>query len=505
MNFPYLSTILFLPALGALIVALWPSPSAKTTKVTALIAALVAFIVSLVVFMLYDKSSFAVGNIQFAERTLWIPGIKSYYYLGVDGLSLPMLILTTFIGVIAVLVSWRINLRLKEYFAWILLLETGILGVFISLDLLVFFLFWEVELIPMFMLISVWGSGRKEYSATKFVLYTLVGSALMLTGILLLYFNVGSAPFMAGKSPLDMVALSQANLAARGIQLLPVIFILIMMAFIVKLPVFPFHTWLPDAHTDAPTAVSVILAGVLLKMGGYGMIRIGVGIFPEAARMFAPVFVVLAVVNTLYGAAITMRQTDLKRMIAYSSVSHMGYVLLGIFALTQLSLTGATLQMFSHGIVTGLLFSMVGLVYEKTHTRDLNKLGGLARTMPVIVVVFSIAGLASLGLPSTSGFIAEFTVFLGSFTSKAFEGVRLLTILGVAGIALTAGYILWMLQRVFYGPPQDAYAKIPDATPIEMVPIFALVVAIMLVGICPAILTDIIKVGILPISKAIGL
>ncbi len=505
MDFPYLSTILFLPAIGALIVALWPNPTPKTTKVTALVFALAAFLLSVMVFLLFDKSSFALGKIQFAERTLWIPGIRAYYFLGIDGLSLPMLILTTFIGVIAVLVSWHISLRPKEYFAWLLVLETGILGVFLSLDILLFFLFWEVELIPMFMLISIWGSGRKEYSATKFVLYTLLGSAMMLTGILLLYFKVSGAPFMAGNSPFDMIVLSQANLAARGITLLPAIFILIMMAFIIKLPVFPFHTWLPDAHTDAPTAVSVVLAGVLLKMGGYGMIRLGVGIFPDAARMFAPVFVVLAIVNTLYGAAITMRQTDLKRMIAYSSVSHMGYVLLGIFALSQLSLTGATLQMFSHGIVTGLLFAMVGLVYEKTHTRDLNKLGGLARQMPVIVVVFSIAGLASLGLPATSGFIAEFTVFLGSFTSKAVEGIRPLTILGVVGIALTAGYILWMLQRVFYGPPKDEYAKLHDAQPIEMVPIFALVVAIALVGLYPAILTDIIKVGIAPIAKVVGL
>jgi NADH-quinone oxidoreductase subunit M len=500
--FPYLTTILFLPALGALIVALLPNPKPRTSKITALVFALVSFFLSVVVYFLYDKSALAVGKFQFEENVRWIPGINSYYHLGIDGLSLPMLLLTTFIGVIAVLVSWYINERTKEYFAWILVLETGILGVFLSLDLLLFFLFWEVELIPMYMLISIWGSGRKEYSAIKFVLYTLVGSAMMLTGILLLYFK--AAPFMAGKSAFDMVALSQAGLAGRGIQLLPVIFLLIMFGFSVKLPVFPLHTWLPDAHTDAPTAVSVILAGVLLKMGGYGMIRICVGIFPEAAKLFAPLFVFLAVVNTLYGAAVTMRQNDLKRLIAYSSVSHMGYVLLGIFALSPLSLTGATLQMFSHGICTGLLFAMVGLVYNKTHTRDLAQLGGLARQMPVIVAVFSVAGLASLGLPGTSGFIAEFTVFLGSFTSAAFEGIRLLTILAVIGIGVTAGYILWMLQRVFYGPPQDRWAHASDADVLEMVPIFALVAAIALIGIYPAILTDIIKVGVLPITKLLG-
>lgn len=503
MTFPYLTTILFLPALGALVLALLHFSNSKQIKVTALLFTLATFFLSVYVFFIFDKSQASIGTIQFAEHALWIPGINSNYFLGIDGLSLPMMILTTFIGLIAVLVSWNIELRPREYFIWLLVLETGILGVFLSLDLLLFFLFWEVELIPMYMLISIWGSGRKEYSATKFVLYTLVGSAMMLTGILLLYFH--ATPVMAGQSAFDMIALSQAGLAARGIQFLPIIFLLILFGFAVKLPVFPFHTWLPDAHTDAPTAVSVILAGVLLKMGGYGMIRISVGIFPEAAKMFAPVFVFLAVVNTLYGAAITIRQTDMKRLIAYSSVSHMGYVLLGIFALNQLSLTGAVLQMFSHGIVTGLLFAMVGLVYNKTHTRDLNVLGGLARQMPVILVVFSIAGLASLGLPGTSGFIAEFTVFLGSYTSSAFEGIRILTILAVVGIAITAGYVLLMLQRVFYGEPREKFDGTPDASPIEMVPIFALVISIALVGLKPSILTDIIQGGISPIIKLFGL
>jgi len=396
---------------------------------------------------------------------------------------------------LAVLVSWNIQLRPKEYFIWLLLLETSILGVFCSLDMVLFFLFWELELIPMYFLISVWGGGRKEYSSIKYVIYTLVGSAMMLAGILSIYFTTGSLNMM------ELAGLA----AAKPFIPLAAMFFLMLIGFAIKLPVFPLHTWLPDAHTDAPTAASVVLAGALLKMGGYGMIRLCVSIFPAVALQYAPLLTALAAVSVLYGAAVTLRQKDLKRLIAYSSVSHMGYVLLGIFALTQVSLTGAVLQMFSHGIITGLLFAMVGLVYDKAHERNLDNLGGLARQMPVIVVVFSIAGLASLGLPGTSGFAAEFITFIGSYSSTVVEGIRLYTILGVFGIVLTAGYILWMLQRVFYGPPLDKFNKVPDANNVEKVCIFSFVVAIMLVGIYPAILTDVIKLGVEPIVRLIGL
>jgi NADH-quinone oxidoreductase subunit M len=273
-------------------------------------------------------------------------------------------------------------------------------------------------------------------------------------------------------------------------------FWLLLTAFAIKLPVFPMHTWLPDAHTDAPTAVSVMLAGSLLKMGGYGMIRICVTIFPDIARDYAHILVILAVIGVLYGAAITIRQTDLKRLIAYSSVSHMGYVLLGIFALSELSITGAALQMFSHGIVTGLLFAMVGLVYDKTHVRSIPELGGLARQMPIIALVFSIAGLASLGLPGTSGFVAEFTVFVGSFTSTTVAGIKIYTLLGALAIVVTAGYILWMLERVFYREPKSKYDGVGDADNLEKFYIFTLVVVIMLVGIYPRILTDVIDVWV---------
>jgi len=485
LSIPYLSIIIFLPLLGAIAIALMPRSEPRRIKLTAALFTSVAFILSFALFFMFDRS---LAGPQFVERASWIPSINVQYFLGVDGLSLPLLILTSLLGFVAVLVSWRIDLRAREYFAWLLVLETGILGVFCSLDLILFFLFWEVEILPMYLLISIWGTGRKEYSAIKFVIYTLLGSALMLAGILLLYSQAGT---------FDMLVLAGMGLEAGiGSLMATAIFFLLFIGYAVKLPVFPLHTWLPDAHTDAPTAVSVILAGVLLKMGGYAMIRVSAGIFPETSQSYAPLLITLAVVGVLYGAAVTLRQTDLKRLIAYSSISHMGFVLLGIFALSQVSITGATLQMFSHGIITGLLFALVGLVYEKTHERRIPELGGLARRMPIILVVFSVAGLAALGLPGTSGFAAEFLVFLGSFQSTAVPGVQVYTILCILGIVITAGYILWMLQRVFYGPPKAQYDEVPDANRLEKVYIFALVGVIMLIGLYPRILTDVISTGI---------
>ncbi len=493
MDFNYLTTIIFLPLAGAIIVAFVPNLHHKVIKWISAIFTFVPLALSIYLFAIFDRS---VGAIQFEEKLSWIPTINAHYHLGVDGLSLPLVILMTFLGFLVVLISWKIDLRPREYFAWLLLLETSILGVFCSLDLLLFFLFWEIEVIPMYFLISIWGTGRKEYSAIKYVVYTLFGSAMMLAGILSLYFATGS---------LSMVDIAQTGLATFT-AVIPVaaIFFLLLTGFAIKLPVFPLHTWLPDAHTDAPTAVSVVLAGALLKMGGYGMIRLCVTIFPQVAQQYAPLLVAFAIVSVLYGAAVTLRQTDLKRLIAYSSISHMGYVLLGIFALGQVSLVGATLQMFSHGIITGLLFAMVGLVMHNAGERDLRKLGGLVRQMPIIAVVFSIAGLGALGLPTTSGFAAEFLVFVGSFTSTVVSGIQVYTILGVLGIVITAGYILWMLQRVFYGPVLEKFNGVKDADILERVYMFAFVAVIMLVGIYPAILTDVIKTGIMPIMGLLG-
>ena len=496
MDFNYLSTIIFLPVVGAILIAFIPGLSQRAIKCIAAIFTFFPLALSIYAFAIFDRSLGAAGVIQFEEKLSWIPAINAYYHLGVDGLSLPLVILMTLLGFLVVLISWKIDLRPREYFAWLLLLETSILGVFCSLDLLLFFLFWEIEVIPMYFLISIWGTGRREYSAIKYVVYTLFGSAMMLAGILSLYFATGS---------LSMVEIAQGGLAmVQSVMPVVAIFFLLLIGFAVKLPVFPLHTWLPDAHTDAPTAVSVVLAGVLLKMGGYGMIRLCVTIFPQVAKTYAPLLVTLAVVNVLYGAAVTLRQADLKRLIAYSSISHMGYVLLGIFALGQVSLVGASLQMFSHGVITGLLFAMAGLVMHNAEERDLRKLGGLVRQMPIIAVIFSVAGLAALGLPTTSGFAAEFLVFVGSYSSTVVSGIQLYTILGVLGIVITAGYILWMLQRIFYGPPLEQFNGVKDADILERGYIFAFVAVIMLVGIYPAILTDVIKTGIMPIMGLLG-
>jgi len=496
MDFNYLTTIIFLPAVGALLIAFLPRLSSRGIRWLAAVFTFIPLVLSIYLFTIFDRSAGMVGVMQFEESLSWIPAIGANYHLGVDGLSLPLMILMAFLGFLVVLISWKIELRPREYFAWLLLLETSILGVFCSLDLLLFFLFWEIEVIPMYFLISIWGTGRREYSAIKYVIYTLFGSAFMLAGILSLYFTTGS---------LNMVEIAQGGLGmVQTAMPAAAIFFLLLVGFAVKLPVFPLHTWLPDAHTDAPTAVSVVLAGALLKMGGYGMMRICVSIFPGVAQDYALPLIILAVISVLYGAAVTLRQTDLKRLIAYSSISHMGYVLLGVFALGQVSMTGAALQMFSHGVITGLLFAMAGLVMHNAGERDLGKLGGLARQMPIIVVVFSIAGVASLGLPTTSGFAAEFLVFVGSFSSGAVAGIQIYTILAVLGIVITAGYILWMLQRVFYGKPLEKFNKAKDASILDRVYMFAFVAVIMGVGIYPAVLTDIIKMGVAPIMGLLG-
>ncbi len=492
MDFSYLSTIIFLPLVGAVIIALVPGLSARTTRYIAAVFTLVPLTIAIFLFATFDRSASMAGEMQFEELTSWIPAINANYHLGVDGISLPLVLLTTLLGFLVVLISWKVDLRVRQYFAWLLLLETSILGVFCSLDLLLFFIFWEIEVIPMYFLISIWGSGRKEYSAIKYVIYTLFGSALMLAGILSLYFATGS---------LNMIELSQSGLAMiQSIMPASPIFFLLLTGFAVKLPVFPLHTWLPDAYTDAPTAASVVLAGALAKMGGYGMIRICLSIFPQVAQNYAPLLLALATISVVYGAAITLRQTDIKRLIAYSSISHMGFVLLGIFALGKLSLVGASLQMFSHGIITGLLFAIAGIVIHNTGERTISKLGGLARQTPVIAAIFVIGGLGAMAVPTTSGFAAEVSIFLGAFSSNAVSGVHIYTIICLSATVLAAAYILWLLQRVFFGPVLDKFNGVMDANRLERIYCTVFIIIIFLVGIYPIILTDVIKTGITPIA-----
>ena len=436
--------------------------------------------------MRYDRDA---GGFQLADRLAsWIPQLDIQYHLAVDGLSAPLVLLTGLLGLAAIYSSWSIGTRHREYFAWLLTLQTAVMGVFMAQDFVLFFIFWELELIPMFFLISIWGSGRKEHSAMKFLLFTFTGSAFMFVGLLAVYFSTGT---------FDMTQLVNMDLSNL---LLPsqLVFALFFIAFAVKLPVWPVHTWLPDAHTDAPTAVSVMLAGVLLKMGGYGLIRINVSMFPDVASSAATALAVLAVISILYGALVTFRQTDLKRLVANSSISHMGFVLLGVSSvgaasghLGPVGLTGAAMQMFSHGVVTGLLFVMVGVVYDKAHTRHIPDLGGLAGRMPFAAVAFLIAGLASLGLPATSGFAAEIMVFLGTFPV---HGV--LTGLATVGVLLAAGYVLWTLQRSLFGPPRERWAHLTDVSVVEAVAPALLLVAILAVGVYPALVSDVFTTGI---------
>ena len=480
---PYLTLIVFLPLAAAVVVLLAPKGWSRWIAVA---ASLADFGLAIAAFAAFDRSA---SGYQLVEKLSWIPQYGVSYFLAVDGISLPMVVLTGLLTLVAVLASWRLNLRVNAYFSLMLLLETAMMGVFTSLDLLLFFLFWELELAPMYLLIGIWGGPRREYAAMKFVLYTVAGSVFMLVGIFALY-------FAAGQNSFDMTVLG-AQQYALPFQV--AVFLLLAVGFAVKIPVFPFHTWLPDAHVEAPTAVSILLAGVLLKMGAYGLIRIPMGLLPDAAREMAPWIAVLAVINVLYGAAVSMVQQDLKKLIAYSSVSHMGYVLLGAAALTGVGLQGAVLQMFTHGTITGMLFLMVGLVYDRTHTRLIDKLGGLGATMPAIAILFAVAGLASLGLPGMSGFVAEFLVFIG-----AFPVWPLATLLAAFGIVITAGYLLWMLQRVFMGPLPEQWSGLGDASRLELFNVGLLVVAIVGVGVYPSILTDVIRVGVLPVAQRLA-
>lgn len=454
---PILSLITYSPLVGAAILFLWGSASPRAVRWIALLSSGLSFLLSVVMLLSFDTARPAM---QFTETVEWLPELGIAYRLGVDGISAPLVGLTTLLTLIAVIASWDpIRHRVREYYITLLLLATGMLGVFVSLDLFLFYVFWEIVLIPMALLIGVWGSANRVYAAVKFFLYTLAGSLLMLVGIVALYQEYYS---QTGVRTLDVLQLATGHYSST-FQFWA--FLAFFLAFAIKVPMWPFHTWLPDAHVEAPTAGSVILAGVLLKMGGYGFLRFNLPLFPEATRTWAPAVVVLSVIAILYGALMALVQQDFKKLVAYSSVSHMGFVTLGIFALNQQGLNGAMIVMLSHGFVTSALFLIVGILYERAHTRDLAAFGGLARNMPIFAAFFGLFALASLGLPGLSGFVGEFLALLGGFRTYRWAGI-----LGTAVVILAAWYMLRVYQRVALvrapGEPPD-----PDDPELRVSPV----------------------------------
>ncbi len=461
-----LSILTFLPVVGAIIVLLAPSDGLK--KGLAFSATIATFVVSLLLLPGWQE----IPDMQFVERYAWMPDLDIYYYLGVDGISLWLVLLTTLLMPIAVAFS---NQHIKEsvgsYLALMLLMETAMLGVFLALDLVLFYVFWEFSLVPMALLIGKWGSQNRIYAAVKFFLYTLAGSALMLVAILALYFHAGT---------FDLLALQSAGLPP-GVQQLA--FLAFALAFAIKTPLFPFHTWLPAAHVQAPTAGSVVLAGVLLKMGTYGFLRFALPLFPVATSNYASLISVLAIVGILYGALVALAQRDLKSLVAYSSVAHMGFVILGIFALNEQGISGAVLQMVNHGLSTGALFLLVGMLYERRHTRLLSEYGGLWASVPIFSFFFLVVAMSSAGLPGLNGFVGEFTILLGTYASNP-----LFAVLGVTGIILAAWYLLHAFRQVAQGAlenPANFKENLPDLNWAEIGQLAPIVLLFFAIGLAP--------------------
>jgi NADH-quinone oxidoreductase subunit M len=496
-----LSWITFLPVIGMVIVLLLPKNNKSAIRWASVAITAIQVVIAGFIYFHFDKGMAGVNTqegFQFLEKASWID-IRSVawfghihidYFLGIDGISVLMVILTAIISFVAVIASFSIEKSLKGYFALLLLLDAGMMGVFVSLDMFLFYVFWELMLLPMYFLIGIWGGPRREYAAIKFFIYTLFGSVLILLAMLALYFSVSVVDPSTGEKvhTFNMLAMmNQANfepgsiLGGVGTSLRYLAFVALFIGFAIKVPIFPFHTWLPDAHVEAPTAISVILAGVLLKMGTYGLLRISFPIFPDAAVYYQIPLAILGFINIVYGALVAMAQTDFKKLIAYSSISHMGVVVLGMAALNTQGMTGAVLQMFNHGTITAMLFLIVGVLYDRAHTRGLNEFGGLMNQMPKYSGVMVIAFFAALGLPGLSGFISEAFSFLG-----AFQAFRSIAIASTLGIVLTAAYMLWTLQRVFLGTLPEKWKGLTDINGRELVSLVPLAIIVIILGIYPS-------------------
>ena len=477
-DYPILSITTFVPVVGAILILFIRNN--RLVKWVALSTTVLTFIVSLPIYKHFDKSTY---EMQFVEIHPWVPAWNIDYKVGVDGISVLFIILVAILSILCVTVSWKaIEHKTKEFFVSLLIMETAMIGVFISLNIFLFYLFWELTLIPMFLLIGIWGGANRIYATVKFVLFTLAGSVFMLVGIIVLYY--------AGGKTFDILALSSKSYSS-GLQLW--LFLAFFAAFAVKMPMFPIHTWLPDAHTEAPTAGSVILAGILLKMGAYGFLRFSIPMFPFAAKVLFLPMLALSVTAVIYGAYVTLPQKDMKRLIAYSSVSHMGFVTLGIFSLNQNGVEGGLLQMINHGIITGALFLCIGMVYERTHTRMIDDYGGLVKSVPKFVVFFTLFTLAAIGFPGMNAFVGEFLIISGAFKAN-----MLIAALSILGIILGASYMVWLYYRIALNDinPKTNTAKLTDLDLREIATLLPLVLLVFLIGLQPGILLSYMHVSV---------
>ena len=470
-----LSLCIALPVLTALALMLIPASNDRMIRAVSLVGTLVTFAVSVAVYANFIPG---VAGYQMVEQMPWIQSIGAEWHLGIDGISLFLVMLTTLLSVLCIVSSWgSITTKVKEYHFFFLLLEAGMIGVFCALDLFVFYVMWEVMLVPMFFLIGIWGGPRRIYATIKFFLFTMAGSVVMLAGILYVYFHTVDP--VTGMHTFNLVLATEQAKYPLNIQTW--LFLAFAIEFAIKVPIFPLHTWLPDAHTEAPTAGSVILAGVLLKLGTYGFLRICLPMFPQASLKFVPLVSILALIGITYGALVAMVQKDIKKLVAYSSVAHLGFVMLGTFALNIEGLSGSLLQQINHGISTGALFLLVGVIYDRRHTRMVSDFGGVAKVMPLYATLFLIIALSSVGLPGTNGFVGEFLILLGTFASNWVYAV-----IATSGVILAAVYLLWMYQRVFFGQlVNEANQKLQDITWREALPIVVLIVFVIWIGVYP--------------------
>lgn len=476
-----LTALIILPLVFAAITALWPNE--KTLRPLAFGLSLIEFLLSLGIFLRFDSTSAAL---QLVERYSWIPRFGISYFVGIDGLSLWLVLLTTFLTPIIILGSWKsIETRIRGFHAAMFVLQTAMIGTFLAIDAVLFYLFWELSLVPMYFIVGIWGGNRRIYAALKLFIYTMLGSVLMLIAIIYMMFLTQEATGHMSASLLDFYQLKIPFVGGQFFSLQTLLFFAFAIAFAIKVPVWPLHTWLPDAHVEAPTPGSVILAGVMLKMGTYGFLRWTIPLFPEASENFAWLFMLVGAIGVVYGALVAMVQPDIKKLVAYSSVSHMGYVLIGLFAFNEFGVTGGLYQMLNHGISTGALFLLVGMIYERTHSREISKYGGLASALPLFTIFFFIITLSSIAVPMTNGFIGEFLILLGTFKAEP-----TFAYVAVSGVVLGAVYMLWMFKRVFFGEKgelvKDEHHPLHDLDCREIVVLVPLVLMVFWMGLFPS-------------------